>query len=43
MEEQNQHLRDDVRTMRGDVEKIRYDLDQSQQRVRDLEARLQRL
>ncbi|WP_051362301.1 tol-pal system protein YbgF [Solimonas soli] len=43
MDEQNQHLRDDLRTLRGDVEKLRYDFDQSQQRSRDLEARLQRL
>ncbi|MGH8447563.1 MAG: tol-pal system protein YbgF [Solimonas sp.] len=43
MDEQGQHLRDDMRTMRGDVEKLRYDFDQSQQRNRDLDARLQRL
>lgn len=42
-DEQNQHLRDDVRSLRGDVEKLRYDFDQSQQRSRDLEARLARL
>src|SRR5690606_32458536 len=43
MDEQNQHLRDDLRTLRGDVEKLRYDFDQSQQRSRDLETRIQRL
>ncbi|WP_084615670.1 tol-pal system protein YbgF [Solimonas flava] len=42
-DEQNQHLRDDVRSLRGDVEKLRYDFDQSQQRSRDLEARVARL
>jgi tol-pal system protein YbgF len=43
MDEQSQHLRDDMRTLRGDLEKLRYDFDQSQQRSRDFETRLQRL
>ncbi|MFT4047128.1 MAG: tol-pal system protein YbgF [Solimonas sp.] len=43
MDEQSQHMRDDLRTLRGDVEKLRYDFDQSQQRSRDLESRIQRL
>lgn len=43
MDQQNQHLRDDVRSLRGDVEKMRYDLDQQKQHDQDIEARLQRL
>ncbi|HET8882565.1 MAG TPA: tol-pal system protein YbgF [Solimonas sp.] len=43
LDEQSQHLRDDMRSLRGDVEKLRYDADQLQQRDQAIEARLQRL
>lgn len=43
MDEQNRRLGDDFRSLRGEVEKLRYDFDQSQQRTREIEARLQRL
>src|SRR3546814_17303121 len=43
MDQQNRNLRDDVRILRGDVEKMRYDLDQQNQRDQAAEARLQRL
>lgn len=43
LDQQSQQTRDDVRGLRGDVEKLRYDFDQAQQHDRDVDARLQRL
>lgn len=43
LDQDSTRLRDDLRTLRGEVEKLRYDFDQGQKRSRDLEARLQRL
>lgn len=46
MDQENLRLRDDLRTLRGEVERLRYDFDQMQRRARDqyvdLDRRLQR-
>lgn len=46
MDQDNQRLRDDVRMLRGEMERLRYDFDQAQQRARDqyvdLDRRVQR-
>jgi TolA-binding protein len=46
MDQENLRLRDDLRTLRGEVERLRYDFDQAQKRSReqyvDLDRRLQR-
>jgi tol-pal system protein YbgF len=46
MDQENQRLRDDIRQMRGEMERMRYDFDQQQRRgaasVADLDRRLQR-
>lgn len=46
MDQENQRLRDDIRAMRGELERLRYDFDQSQKRSRDqyvdLDRRIQR-
>ncbi|MES0873463.1 tol-pal system protein YbgF [Sinimarinibacterium thermocellulolyticum] len=47
MDQENLRLRDDLRSLRGEVERMRYDFDQMQKRGRDqyidLDRRLQRL
>jgi tol-pal system protein YbgF len=46
MDQENQRLRDDIRSLRGEVERLRYDFEQQQRRLRDqytdLDRRLQR-
>ena len=46
MDQENQRLRDDVRVLRGEMERMRYDFDQAQRRSKeqylDLDRRLQR-
>jgi tol-pal system protein YbgF len=46
MDQENLRLRDDLRALRGEVERLRYDFDQAQRRARDqyvdLDRRLQR-
>ncbi len=46
MDQENLRLRDDLRALRGEVERLRYDVDQMQKRAReqyiDLDRRLQR-
>jgi tol-pal system protein YbgF len=46
MDQENQRLRDDSRAIRGELERLRYDFDQSQKRAReqylDIDRRLQR-
>jgi tol-pal system protein YbgF len=46
MDQENMRLRDDMRQLRGEVERLRYDFDQAQRRAReqylDLDRRLQR-
>lgn len=46
MDQENQRLRDDVRSLRGELERLRYDYDQAQRRAKeqylDLDRRLQR-
>lgn len=46
MDQENQRLRDDIRQLRGEVERLRYDIDQQQRKLRDqivdLDKRLQR-
>ncbi|PPE73055.1 tol-pal system protein YbgF [Solimonas fluminis] len=46
MDQENQRLRDDIRQLRGEMERMRYDADQQQRRsaatVADLDRRLQR-
>lgn len=46
MDQENQRLRDDVRVLRGEMERMRYDFDQAQRRAKeqylDLDRRLQR-
>ena len=47
MDQENLRLRDDIRSMRGELERLRYDFDQAQRRAKDqyldLDGRLQRL
>ncbi|NKF24186.1 tol-pal system protein YbgF [Solimonas marina] len=43
IDQQSQQTRQDVSQLRGDLEKLRYDFDQSQRQQADLEARVQRL
>lgn len=43
LDQDGQRLRDDMRALRGEVEKLRYDLDRAVARDRDIEARLARL
>ncbi len=47
MDQENLRLRDDLRSLRGELERLRYDVDQIQKRARDqymdLDRRLQRL
>src|SRR5690606_22466984 len=38
-----ERIRADARSLRGEVERLRYDFDQAQKRNADLEARIQRL
>lgn len=46
LDQENQRLRDDIRQLRGEVERLRYDVDQQQRKLRDqvtdLDKRLQR-
>jgi len=46
MDQENLRLRDDIRTLRGEMERLRYDFDQAQKRAReqylDLDRRMQR-
>lgn len=46
MDQENLRLRDDIRAMRGEMERLRYDFDQAQRRAKeqylDLDRRLQR-
>ncbi len=42
MDQENQRLRDDIRTIRGEMERMRYDFDQQQRRNKDLAAELDR-
>lgn len=47
MDQDSQRVRDDLRTLRGEMERLRYDYDQAQKRARDqyldLDRRLQRV
>lgn len=42
MDQENQRLRDDIRAMRGEMERMRYEFDQQQRRNKDLAAELDR-
>lgn len=42
MDQENQRLRDDIRTLRGEVERMRYEFDQQQRRSKDLYVDLDR-
>lgn len=42
MDQENQRLRDDIRSLRGEVERMRYEFDQQQRRSKDLYSDLDR-
>jgi len=42
MDQENQRLRDDIRSLRGEVERMRYEFDQQQRRSKDLYTDLDR-